>query len=129
MPSQCFFLIFFFAKILFMKRNMCKFLIFFFIIGINIPFSSAIFNDLKSNSITYSYLCKLENNSESEKKIAKKKCLYCILENGSATDKNLSSCENIIDTFASYITFSFYTNFHNSLKFNFKKNRSPPFIS
>ena len=78
-----------------MKRNMCKFLIFFFIIGINIPFSSTIFNDLKSNSITYSYLCKLENNSESEKKIAKKKCLYCILENGSATDKNLSSCENI----------------------------------
>ena len=50
-----------------MKRNMCKFLIFFFIIGINIPFNSTIFNDLKSNSITYSYLCKLENNSESEK--------------------------------------------------------------
>ena len=43
--------------------------------------------------------------------------------------EEFSSCENIIDTFASYITFSFYINFHNSLKFNFQKNRSPPFIS
>ena len=117
-----------------MYRSFYKFFILIFLFGICLPYSSYVYNDLKSdlkkNSITYGYLCSIDESSKSSKNSSDENCFYCIFKNGVNKDCNDAFFYSIIElptkTSSELISL---VNFHYFLKKDFQKTRSPPQIS
>ena len=113
-----------------MKRYISKFLIIFFFFGINVPFSFFILDNLKKKSLTYSVLCKFNDESESKTKTTAKNCFFCILKKEKSDDDVISApCTNVANLFLDSKDPFFYKNFSYLLKNNFQKTRGPPFKS
>ena len=112
-----------------MKSIFTKFLVFFFILGINGSFSSFYANNLNKNSITYNYLCKSNDNSDSHQKLLKKSCYFCTLENENNNDGCSYSTIDIANIFFDIKNILYYKNFYYSFQINYQKNRSPPILS
>tara|TARA_Y100000590_G_scaffold387182_1_gene460544 strand:- start:356 stop:694 length:339 start_codon:yes stop_codon:yes gene_type:complete len=112
-----------------MKKTLIKFFAILFIIGINTPFNSLIFNNLNKDSLAYGYLCKFSDDSESQKKLSEENCFFCILQNNNKDDCDDSYLSPII-VFESQSQSKLLdnNNFYHSFE-SFQKTRSPPFIS
>ena len=113
-----------------MKRYISKFLIIFFFFGINVPFSFFILDNLKKTSLTYSVLCKFNDESESKTKTTAKNCFFCILKKEKFDDDIIHTPCSVVANLFFDTKYSFYDkNFSYSLKSNFQKTRAPPFKS
>mgnify|MGYP001444073306 CR=1 FL=1 len=113
-----------------MRIVLLKFLLFFFILGINTPYNYLIIDNLNKNSISYAYLCKFDNDANSNEQTINKNCVSCILKSGDSEKKViLPEYVTYFNISVTSINFLNKRNLHYNLKTTFQKNRDPPFFS
>jgi len=108
-----------------MRKVISKLIVIFFVFGTILPFNSFILDNFKKNSITYSYLCKFDQESKSEKNSSQENCFYCI--QNEVNDSTSFSSIDTYDNFGNIVIFANFLDFHSQN--NFRKSRSPPFTS